>query len=370
VLDLERVAKNYLQCKPALFKHKNFVRFTDGQLDVYKRETKFEIRSLTSAGVYLSFNTTGDTITLDCKILSLTKIIKFLITEQEKGDLKNFFTSFEEVIEEMTEEKSDEGFKFSGLIFDGFDCIVNNKKTFFKRYKSGKNVFKIENPNNELVNVKIYLPIVIPIQINNLKSNGELFYDETEKEKILCLGDSITQGLYSGNPSLNYVNRLADYFNVDALNQGISGYFFDYETLLDFKNLNTDFKFITVAYGTNDWSKLSSINIVRENIYNYFKTLHEILPDTPIFALTPIWRSDMSEVSDCGSFYNIAKAINETTEQYENIHVINGLNLVPHDENYFADLRLHPNSDGFEFMARNLKDEIEKIGVNNKQNPN
>ena len=45
----------------------------------------------------------------------------------------------------------------------------------------------------------------------------------------------------------------------------------------------------------------------------------------------------------------------------ENISVISGFDFVPMDEKYYADLKLHPNDEGFEYYAENLYKEIKEM---------
>ena len=41
--------------------------------------------------------------------------------------------------------------------------------------------------------------------------------------------------------------------------------------------------------------------------------------------------------------------------------MISGFDFVPKDEKYYADLRLHPNDEGFEYYAENLYKEIKEM---------
>ena len=46
--------------------------------------------------------------------------------------------------------------------------------------------------------------------------------------------------------------------------------------------------------------------------------------------------------------------IKKVALQYDNVIVIDGYDLVPHDTELFSDKRLHPNDDGFKYYAENL----------------
>jgi hypothetical protein len=183
------------------------------------------------------------------------------------------------------------------------------------------------------------------------------------KENILCLGDSITQGFIAGNPSQNYVALLAAKLNVNAINQGIGGYVFQSNSLNGIEQFKEQFgepKFITVAYGTNDWYYKISEKEFHENVAAYFKHLIEIFPVTSVYVITPIWRGDSElELQGKMPFENIANIIRQEVSVFQSIKIIDGLKLVPHEFKYFSDVYLHPSAEAFVMMTNNL---IEQAG--------
>ena len=64
------------------------------------------------------------------------------------------------------------------------------------------------------------------------------------------------------------------------------------------------------------------------------------------------------ETKTFGAFHKVAEDIQHIVERFDNITCIHGLGLVPQNENYFADLWLHPNDSGFEFYFQNLYAQI------------
>jgi hypothetical protein len=60
----------------------------------------------------------------------------------------------------------------------------------------------------------------------------------------------------------------------------------------------------------------------------------------------------------CGSFEEAREFIRQTAEQYPEVHIIDGLELMAHDAALTSDGYLHPNDEGFMQMGRSL---IEKI---------
>jgi hypothetical protein len=79
----------------------------------------------------------------------------------------------------------------------------------------------------------------------------------------------------------------------------------------------------------------------------------------PIYALTPIWRKECEIEKPFGSFSALADMIREICAAYPTVRVINGFDLVPHEEKLFGDLCLHPSDAGFAAYAENLFKEME-----------
>ena len=48
------------------------------------------------------------------------------------------------------------------------------------------------------------------------------------------------------------------------------------------------------------------------------------------------------------------------SKNIENIHVVTGIDLVPHDKMLFGDLRIHPDDNGFEYYANSLLRKLSK----------
>ena len=114
-----------------------------------------------------------------------------------------------------------------------------------------------------------------------------------------------------------------------------------------------------MAYGTNDWSGLKEDEF-KENCRGFYGALARNYPQAKLFALTPIWRKDSYPPKNCGEFAQIAEEIKAATKEYPNIVCVSGDDLVPHEERYFADQRLHPNDAGFAYYADNLWEQMKE----------
>jgi hypothetical protein len=62
-----------------------------------------------------------------------------------------------------------------------------------------------------------------------------------------------------------------------------------------------------------------------------------------------------------GSFSELTTVITEISNKYKNTFVIPGVDLIPHSEDLFGDLILHPNDKGFEYYYENLLCSIKKL---------
>ena len=199
--------------------------------------------------------------------------------------------------------------------------------------------------------VTIYLPIDATIQLRNFELNAD-YAPVEKKEKVLWMGDSITQGfgpLRSAHTYVSVANRLLDY---EALNQGIGGYVYDKNVLVPMLDYKPDK--IIISMGTNQFG-CETMEAVEE----YYERLKEVYGDTPVLCITPIWRGDVPDgLPTLERFCRNLKAI---VEKYENITVVDGFTLVPHLSEYFLD-NLHPDCLGSEVYGRNLVLAIEKAG--------
>ena len=202
-------------------------------------------------------------------------------------------------------------------------------------------------------NVTIYLPSDATILIRNFEIDST--YESIQKnEKVLWLGDSITQGYGPLRSYQTYVSVANRVLNYDILNQGIGGYVYDKNSLMKMEGYNPDK--IIVALGTNQYGDENGPQVVRE----YYETLIGIYGEAiPILVITPLWRGDNLE--GVPTLEKFCATIREIVGKYKNIKVVDGFKMVPHLEEYYLD-NLHPNGLGTEVYGRNLVEEIRRLG--------
>lgn len=216
---------------------------------------------------------------------------------------------------------------------------------------------KIELPEGRH-RVTVYFPCLAAAELRNISlSDGSEITPAKKKLKMLCVGDSITQGYDAEYPSLCYANFIADEFNADMVNQAIGGDRFNPEHIDANMSFSPDI--ITVAYGTNDWSGATRENFER-NLTGYFAKLAEHFSKSKIFVITPIWRADGNRVTKLGTFDEACAMIDAEASKYKNITVIDGTKLTPRVNAFYSDLRLHPNDMGYAIYSKNLIAELRK----------
>ncbi len=176
--------------------------------------------------------------------------------------------------------------------------------------------------------------------------------------KLLVYGDSISQGYDALRPSNRYTARIADALGAEEINKAIGGEKFLPELAKFRDNFTPDY--VLVAYGTNDWSAFDEEEM-RTKCREFYKIISENYKESKIFAITPIWRKDFAVPKNDIPFEDVERYIREETKDLDNVTVISGFDLVPGDEKYFADLKVHPNDAGFDFFYKNLIRKIDEL---------
>lgn len=311
----------------------HFYRFTPEQMELYReRDARFFDRCHASAGVRLRFRTDSENLFLH------------LLLQPQAGSRKYFAV---EIFKNGKCLDMIENFADADLPED-YTEVPLPTGDFSKKLRLGKGEKEIT----------IFLPWNMHTTLKALSlDEGATLIPLKSPKKLLAFGDSITQGYDALCPSCRYISKLSDTLNAEEFNKAIGGEFFWPELAKTKESFIPDY--ITVAYGTNDWSKRTYKEFL-ENCEGFYKNLSENYPDSKIFAITPIWREDHEKQTDFPSFDSVADHIKTVTADIPNVTVIEGFDFVPHKVRYYADLRLHPNDDGFKKYAKNLWKLIKK----------
>ena len=212
--------------------------------------------------------------------------------------------------------------------------------------------------------VTVYFPWSAQTVIHEVHlSDGATIKPVEKKCRLLCFGDSITQGYTAQFASLSYVNQVARALDAEAVNQGIGGYYFN-EATLDDSVLVYDPDIITVAYGTNDYSKYETPEEYAAHSGSYIKKLADMFPKAKILGILPIYRNDKNyQVRKLYRSYDMQDVRRILKNQYESLP--NGYVLeetgIPHIPQAYAPDFLHPNELGFSIMAQKIAQKLKGI---------
>lgn len=236
---------------------------------------------------------------------------------------------------------------------DSFELMIDGLITKIDYVKDVKEEGKLEwQLPAGMKNLVIYLPADATLVIRNFEIDSKA-ERPVKNEKVLWLGDSITQGfgpLRSAQTYVSVANRLLNY---DIINQGIGGYVYDKKSLLKMPDYTPDK--IIVALGTNQYGSETM-----KDVEEYYETLMSVYGnEIPVLCISPLWRGDKPE--DSAIFERFCNNIKKIAGSYKNVKVIDGFKLVPHLSEYYLD-NLHPNCLGTETYGRNLVEEIRRIG--------
>ncbi len=296
----------------------NMCRFTKAQLEYFSDSERYRVRAKASSGMTLEFFTDSRTFSLDYQTF-----------QASSKDMSYIDIYIDDVMKLHCGKDGVE--KDEGSI--SMDLGAGTKK------------------------VAVYFPCLFGTRIANVEIQEGAFFSPVEKDRtILFLGDSITQGYVTRFPSLTYANVLTRRFQARALNQAIGGAEFCGKDLDE--NLDYQPDMIFVAYGTNDWSH--GVNPGKTSSA-YLKKLVSIYPESAIYVILPIWRTNACEKNEAGMTFDEAReAIAEACRAYENIRIIDSIDFVPHYKDFYWD-NVHPNALGFARYAEGLEKAVREL---------
>ena len=178
-------------------------------------------------------------------------------------------------------------------------------------------------------------------------ADGSYIKRHTFDRKILFLGDSITQGWNSDYDQNSYAYQVSDFLNAESVIQGVGGSFFEPLTVVP---IGFNPEIIFIAYGTNDFMRLSDINELEKNATQYIQKVKELYKSAKIFVISPIWRQN--QVSNMGTFSDCTSKIKSVAKKL-NVNVIDGDKIIPPLPEIMSD-EVHPNGLGFSLYTLNL----------------
>lgn len=306
-------------------------RFTDNQLDFYRKETEkygissYDENARSSAGVILDLETDSEFLGLRYACRSVTS---------PGFALQNF-----------------------DLYVDG--CLYDHR---FITNISGT-VFCMELPEG-MHRVTLFFPWTVETKLRQLLLSRNAEARPVQRNKrVLAFGDSITQGHVCDHPSLSYVSCIARKTGAEVLNQGVGGYVFERGSL-DPELAAWKPDVITVAYGVNDYVRRQTLEEFRTCAAGYLRRLNEVFPHMKILGIMPIYRGGdsarmvekMREYTRSESF----EALREEYGKYPNITVLEDT-YMPRCPEFFRPDYLHPIDLGHVFYGESVSKAVNKL---------
>ena len=321
---LEKIAHNVVSCSFDEKGSLHFNRFTQQQKDIYEKESAdWAAKTRASASATFDFITDSDYITL--------KFDLYPGSSQKYGSIDLYV---------------------DGVFLDSRVAEDLSIKLAGFQLPEGEH------------RVTIYFPWSAETVINevHLSENASVFPVE-KRCKLMCFGDSITQGYIAKYPSLSYVNRVARALDAEVINQGIGGYVFN-EAAIDETILSCKPDIITVAYGTNDYSRYETAEEYNAHTGAYIQKLGTLFPDTPIVGILPIYRNDENhnarKLYRTYSLDDARACLRKHYEALPNGYVVEETGIAHLSDFYAADF-LHPNDLGFGLMAQGVIRKLQAI---------
>lgn len=293
-------------------------RFTKEQHELYKSVSEdFYRKSLSTAGVSFEFDTDSEHL-------------RFAVAVG-KGSSRYFFTHSVFVDGERIGE-------LSGEIERGAEDVP-----FSKAFQLGTGMKR----------VRIVFPWSVSSKLIALEVDDKAEILLVEKtRKMLMFGDSITQGYDAMQPENAYAVQIATRFQAEAIDKGIGGERF--RPMLASLKDDMEPDLITVAYGTNDWSK-STKEEFEMSCKGFYTNLSNTYPDVKIYAMAPVWRTSINDKKQIGEPLSfVVQYLNKVAEEIPNMTVIDCIDFIPHELENFQTDGLHPIDKGFEHYVNNL----------------
>ena len=307
-------------------KYIKFYRFTKEEETAYRERMEcFYERSLFTAGIKLVFKTDSKSLFIKANIphLCIRKFFSFdvLVNGEYIGSIDNFSDK------DMSGEYATVELPIAPCEKD-FELGAGEKT------------------------VTIYLPYSVIVELEELIIDDGAYVEAVKpNKKLLVYGDSITQGFDILRPSEHHIPRLANSLGTEVFNKAIAGEVFWSGITMYKAEYVPDY--IIVSYGSNDWTSETAESFMK-NCSEFFANLKQNYPTSKIFVLTPIWRNDTEKITQLGKFEDVENSIVNAVGDMDNVMVISGLDLVPHESKYFGDGALHPNDEGFNLFFENL----------------
>lgn len=307
-------------------------RFSEAQTKALSNHALYRAMEQTTAGLSLEFKTDSTAFSLPLKRISRSLL-------PNNGDIAlDFATLYGRPLD----------------LSEAIEIRINGELLPSFPLRTGK--LSVPLPGHES-SVKIYLPLHHQIGLGPLEGDGRFQAIERKRKTLLCLGDSIIQGVGIHHPSQSLGALLSESLGCEQINQGVAGSLFN-PALIQSVETYSPVEAILVSYGTNDWVIRPSIAEFKAEVYTSLARLRKFHPQTPIVLLTPLWRADIQIPKRMGTFDQMQQTLVTVARSFGKVDVVDGLS---HSlRNQYADAYLHPNEIGIAYLAKALHTQLKR----------
>lgn len=226
-------------------------------------------------------------------------------------------------------------------------------------------VFGMEFPRR----VRVQLPLLRGCKFKNLISIGAPLTPIAHRQQLLVLGDSITQGFVAGAPHLSWPRLVADALDLELVNQGIGGQVVQPGSLPSAHALENPAR-IVIAFGANYRYEPYQESVLRRDIERYLSQVSAQWHQVPCWVVTPFWHVEEAWPTHARSvFAQVPDALAKSALRHAHMGLVDGLKLIDHSAELFADGFEHPNAQGNAQIADRLLKEMGAPGLPHARKP-
>lgn len=253
--------------------------------------------------------------------------------------------------------------------YDGFSATVDGRHLpVALPGERGTIEFSLEDPTalpeqslrlpgmGERHRVSVWLPCLSAASVRSLVTDGTFIEPVPKRDTLLVLGDSIAQGFVACDPALAWPALLADRLGLDLLNQGVGGQVFQPGTAAPVAQVASP-AHVIVEFGENYRYEPCPASLVERDARAFLGEVSRAWPEADVWVLTPLPHLEDVWPTHPGScFADVADIICRWAARHENMHVIEGTELLDKDRlaELLSDGSDHPGPEGQRQIADRL----------------
>jgi lysophospholipase L1-like esterase len=221
-----------------------------------------------------------------------------------------------------------------------------------------RRVFEVQDRGQRILRtIRIHLPIGLEVAVEGLTVDPGAVCEPVPAagRRLLCLGDSITQGHAAGSPAATWASLLARLRGMELRNQGIAGHVWHPDYLAEVPAWEPHE--VVVAYGVNDWSRggpagADHAAAIGARAADGLARLRPRIGAARLAVLTPLGCAFAHETRHGCDLAAVRAAI-AAAARAAGAQVIDGATILPAEPWWTAD-GLHPNDAGMALIAERV----------------